>query len=83
MPLSETAGVAMATSAAGGECVGSTKAFLMMPVHPLTRRDSDNAPCKLQEFLSIFKGILLQVYGAAKKSEDIGISDGNPHCIDL
>jgi len=33
-----------------------------MPVHPLDRRDSENAPlCKLQEFFSIFGGILMQI----------------------
>jgi hypothetical protein len=33
-----------------------------MPLHSLARRDSDKAPlCKLQEFFSIFVGILMQI----------------------
>ena len=35
-----------------------------MPLHPLARRDSDKAPLyKLQEFFSIFEGILMQISG--------------------
>jgi hypothetical protein len=33
-----------------------------MPLHALARWDSDNVPlCKLQEFFSIFRGILMQI----------------------